>query len=586
MLPSLSLLKCGDTWTKTVWSWAFLGRGPTVGRALIVVVDSSSSALHQHLPMSKKNNPGTDLRSPVPWGFVLFASVLALLEPVVRLGCVHPDETFQAIEPAFERAFGRGFLAWEWKVGLRNEVVVSLLAQIFRSAHSIGVRDPQIMRIFIHFPLFLLTIAVLRAVYLMTARRLAWRDASEGTRDVEWAKYSVLALGVWPIFVFFQTRHLSETWSTSFLILGFDAVDPLRTGEPGVSPLRLRRYLLAGLYFGLAEVTRYTTAVLLGPAFLGMLLGVGTRGLAEISFRGRGARTGAAAIGFLVPVAVLGVVDARTWGVRIPGLWAGGAFHSLISYVDVNFVRGVASSWFGTNPWYYYLPRLHIVAPLLGVWQAILWVKNQKQKQPSNARASVFGASMRYHLPLICSAVYMLVLLKTPHKEARFLYPSLVLITVVMLPETIVFIRNIPQRSFGFGAKLLLAAGAVFWAIPAFLPGPYTPEHRDTFRFLLHAGREGRGALILGTPIEATGGYSMLGADLPLCASSVKIEENCVESAIKDRRVSAVYLFDRVHDRFEKRLSCAGFREDGREDEGGIWHRVPSVEPFMHRDCK
>ena len=78
----------------------------------------------------------------------------------------------------------------------------------------------------------------------------------------------------------------------------------------------------------------------------------------------------------------------------------------------------------------------------------------------------------------------------------------------------------------------------------------------------------------------------MLGADLPLCASSVKIEENCVESAIKDRRVSAVYLFDRVHDRFEKRLSCAGFREDGREDEGGIWHRVPSVEPFMHRDCK
>ena len=71
-----------------------------------------------------------------PWLLAALLALPAYLEPVVRLGAVHPDEIFQAIEPAFTQVHGRGYVPWEWKVGLRNEAVVGLLAALYRAARQ------------------------------------------------------------------------------------------------------------------------------------------------------------------------------------------------------------------------------------------------------------------------------------------------------------------------------------------------------------------------------------------------------------------------------------------------------------------
>ncbi len=495
-------------------------------------------------------------RPPAPRSPWLLAALLALpayLEPVLRLGAVHPDEIFQAIEPAFTQVYRRGYVPWEWKVGLRNEAVVGLLAALYRAAHAVGLHDPQALRALLHAPLYLLAVAMLVAVHGIVARRLP------EDRGPRLANFGMAVVALSPVFVFFQTRNLSESWSAAFLVLAFAAVDPTRFLQKEAASSPARAFFLGGVAFGLATVTRYPSLVLVGPGALAAI--VATGGSLGERLRKNLWKTIPLALGFLLPMVAVGLLDAATWGHRIPGLWAGGVFHSLISYVDFNFIRGVAARWFGTRPFHFYLPRLYVVAPVFGVWGLL------------QRRASGDASDRRFNAPLIAAAFYTAVLFAMPHKESRFLYPALLLATVGLLPDTVLFLVRLPTFSTGNPfAKLALVGGLVFAVIPYFVPGPFAPAHQDGFRAELAASRADSGLVVVGIPFEALGGFSLLGVDKPLCVAA-DVNDPCIEKALAAGAVRRAFVTDAQRPPMEAPLRAHGFVEGKRDGRGVTWMR-------------
>jgi hypothetical protein len=307
-------------------------------------------------------------------------------------------------------------------------------------------------------------------------------------------------------------------------------------------------------------VTRYPSLVLVGPGALAAI--VATGGSLGERLRRNLWKIIPLTVGFLLPMVAVGLLDAATWGRRIPGLWAGGAFHSLISYVDFNFVRGVAARWFGTRPFYFYLPRLYIVAPVFGVWGLL------------QRRASGDAGHRRYDAPLVASALYTVVLFAMPHKESRFLYPALLLATVGLLPDTLLFLARLPA-TFSAGkplAKLALVGGLVFAVVPYFVPGPFAPAHQDGFRAELAASRAASGLVVVGVSFEALGGFSMLGVDKPLCVAA-DANDPCIEKALADRSVRRAFIAEAEQSRVELSLRAHGFAKGDREGRGALWSR-------------
>ncbi|RKG72040.1 mannosyltransferase, partial [Corallococcus sp. CA049B] len=90
---------------------------------------------------------------------------------VSELGRIHPDEVFQALEPAYWRVHGYGVLAWEWREGLRNWAVPGVLAAFLKAAHGVGITDPRVYRGVVALPQFALHAWSLWAVYRFAERR-------------------------------------------------------------------------------------------------------------------------------------------------------------------------------------------------------------------------------------------------------------------------------------------------------------------------------------------------------------------------------------------------------------------------------
>ncbi|MFB6263387.1 MAG: hypothetical protein ABEL76_07165, partial [Bradymonadaceae bacterium] len=58
-------------------------------------------------------------------------------------GIYHPDEIYQALEPAHELVYGYGLTSWEWRVGARNYALPGLLSAGFGLSTLLGLdRSP------------------------------------------------------------------------------------------------------------------------------------------------------------------------------------------------------------------------------------------------------------------------------------------------------------------------------------------------------------------------------------------------------------------------------------------------------------
>lgn len=436
-----------------------------------------------------------------PWRDLCFLALIPALDAVFRMGRIHPDEVFQFLEPALNRAFGFGIMAWEWQVGLRNWFVPGLFSYVLRALNAVGLNDVQVRRAVLEVPQYALQIGLLGAVFRLSARRVS----------VPAARLAVWLVGLYPVLIWFGGRTMGESFSAAALGWGLERLD---AKDERSAPF------VGGLLLGLAEVTRYGSAAVIIPA-MGWLL-VSRRWWAFAS---------ASASGLLVALA-LGVLDLNTWG-----HW----FHSLRTYVDFNVLSGAAAQQFGASPWHAEALKVpwYFVGLIVAPWAVAGFVRwfatprlcsGRAGAGPSPIERNPFTPPWIFVMPTLC---YLLAISLTPHKELRFIYPALVLLTMSAAPATaqwLLTLRTAPlwQRASGI---VLLAATALLFVVKT----PFDVQRPEQFQLTLKAGRSGTGLVVMNEGVWGSGGFFYLGQNLPWCTCDFP-HEGCFQNAARDPR--------------------------------------------------
>jgi hypothetical protein len=433
---------------------------------------------------------------------VVLAAIPAGLA-VAELGRLHPDEVYQFLEPAFFRAHGYGVLAWEWHRGLRNWAAPLLLSLVIRLGALVGVADPWWMRGLLAVPL-----AALQLAGLVAATRLGSRRAGP------WGGWAaLLGLGLLPVFRVISGRTLGEPLSAALLVMAAEALSR--------EDVRPRSGLWGGAALGLGFVARYGSL----PAVIAAAL--------WLALRRRWRTLAWAGLGLVLVLLGLGVLDWVSWG---------RPWHSVQEWFRFNVLSDAAAQMFGTEPAGYYWPILWTETPLW-VWPAL--VVGVFFLRPPVGSAGTMAAAL------------LLALLRTPHKEERFLYPVLVLLVLEAAPGLGALIERLPKLA----PRLVLALGAL---VATLLAAPPTVDLRgDQFRALVKSARppETTGLLIVNEGLWGAGGFFYVGKRIPWLTCDFPYDRNFVV-AVRDRRFNRAITFE---ERALYELQAAGFRVVGRE---------------------
>lgn len=423
-----------------------------------------------------------------PWAEIALAALPAALHALLLLGRLHPDEVFQSLEIALHRASGFGVVPWEWQVpqtpaaalqpwGIRNYSVPMIFSALFEAGDAIGLGSVMARRTLAELPQFLLHVAMLGAVWRLSMRRVG---ASR-------ARACLWLVALYAPLVWFGGRTMSESFSTAFLVWGLERLDAEDEGP--------RAWAWGGLLLGLAQVTRYGSAAVIVPAMIWLLV---ARRWRPFAF---------AALGGAVAAFGLGLLDQLTWGE-----W----FHSLIHYVRFNLVSGAAAAQFGAQPWWTYLPGL-LLSP-----SAVVGLFLVVRRDPP--RTTLF---------LAAALGYAAIISATAHKEARFLYPALILLTVAGTPAFVAWAADAWKRGTARRAAAITlgAAGLVYFGVPT----PYDVQRKEQFQLVVKANPGMTGLVIMNEGLWGSPGFFYLGKNLPWCPCDFP-HDGCFQVAARDPR--------------------------------------------------
>lgn len=429
---------------------------------------------------------------------VVVLALVPALSAVLRLGRVHPDETYQYLEPAFSRVRGYGVLAWEWQVGLRNWAVPGLLSWFLRLSDRLGVESPRGYRAVMELPLVVLHAAALFAV-LRYARR-----------KVDSERLALLSLGLFGLYgplLELSGRTLGETFSAGFLLLALEVLD--REGRP------VRTGLLSGAYLGLAVVARYGSGVFVLIA------------LVWLAVRREWLKLALCGVAGAVVAGALGVLDKVTWGD-----W----FHSLIFYLRFNVLTHDAADRFGVNPVYFFIPAFISLFPLwawVGAWRAV--------RRQGNIP-----------LGLLLALGYLVAVSATPHKEVRFLYPAMVLALMDAVPGFVTWLGSRP------GVPRIQALRWGLTVLVGLVPGYFLlAERPEQFQAITAAtrGSDTRGLLVVNEGLWGAGGYFYIGKRIPWTLTD-HATDAVFQQAMRSPVINRVVTYD---DTALPELEAAGF---------------------------
>ena len=285
-------------------------------------------------------------------------------------GIAWPDEIYQSLEPAHRLLWGRGWVALEFREGLRTWVLPGLVAGLLEVFRGLGLSRPA------------LYVPAAKLVFAAVGVATAWATARLARRMGAGPMESAAAGALWALAapaIYFAPRGLSEPLSAFPVTLG------LAWSLPAGASRRER--VLGASLLGFAVLLRLQDA-LVCVALVGAWLAR------------RRWRESAEVVAVLVGWALLlGLLDRLTWG---------GWFHSAVAYWRYNWVQG-RGALFGASPPGYYLRTLWTSMPTVAAVMipAVLL---------GTVRAPALAATV---------ALFLGVHSAIPHKELRFILPVL-----------------------------------------------------------------------------------------------------------------------------------------------------------------
>ncbi len=406
---------------------------------------------------------------------VVIAFAIRLAVDTLVPHVVYADEIFQSLEPAHRLVFGTGVVAWEYVVGIRSWLFPGLLAGLLWIGKLAGSQNPDVI---------LLPVAVFMSLASTTTVICGylWGYRFGGRRG---AVIVGAVNALWVELVYFAPHTLTEVLAGNCLVAA------LYLAYPGYQVEAPRRLLWAGVLFGLTLTLRFHLAPVIGIAAVWVC---------RDHIRDRWLPLAA---GTLVPLVLGGLLDWATWSYPFQSIWLN---------FWLNVVEKVSEA-FGTSPPY------QIAAYLVKYWGGAFGVL---------ALGAIVGAR---RLPLLLFVAAGILLLHTAiaHKEYRFIYPALPLVTTLAGLATSDLTRFLQDHARGLLRQhpaVVTAAAIGFWALTS-LALAVSPAFRplwDGYKAALAAFRAlshepdlcGVGVGFDGLPWYDTGGQSHLPPTVPM----------------------------------------------------------------------
>lgn len=421
-------------------------------------------------------DPGRTATAAALSALVLLAFGLRLVPVLISPSLNWGDEVFQTTEQAHRLVYGTGLIPWEFQLGMRSWLVPGVLAGLMEFARIFG-EGPDY-----YLPVIAAACGVLAVVPVICC--FLWCRRSVGLAA---ALVGGLAVAVAPELVYMGDRTLSEVLSAHLLVLALYLL------EPGYRVTSERRLFWAGAILGIAFLLR----IQLAPA------------IALVAFwsvmRAPPCRFLAIAGGGTSVLALAALLDAVTLGYPLASIWRN---------IDFNVLYG-ASSTFGIAPWYFYgFAELAIWGDGLAVLLVL----------------ALLG-TRRMWLPLAAALVIVAVHSVIAHKEYRFIYPALVLLTVQAGVGLADLVGRVQRRLVRLGRWRIPASAAVGatvaggWCLLSLLVwnGPVIAAFRHRAHdYILAASYVAHDPAVCGIGLYGTdawvkyGGYSYLHQRVPI----------------------------------------------------------------------
>ena len=314
------------------------------------------------------------LKAATLGGVLLLAFAVRLVPVLFHPSFNAADEVFQSLEQAHRLVYGTGLVPWEFQLGIRSWLLPGAIAALMEVARLFGTGPAYYLPV-IYGACGCLAVVPVLCCFLWCRRWFGFPAAIVGSLCVAFA----------PELVLMGDRTLSEVVAAHVLVVGLYLVDP------GYRTDSRARLFWAGAALMLAFVLR----VQLAPA-------VALIGLWAAWRLRRECLPGVAGAGAVFACAAL--LDTFTLGSPAASIWR---------YILCNLYYGVSST-FGTEPWYFY------ALFELAIWGSGLCIL---------INLAILGTG-RTWLPLAAALAILAAHSAIGHKEYRFIYPAVVLLSV------------------------------------------------------------------------------------------------------------------------------------------------------------
>ena len=306
-----------------------------------------------------------------PLALVLLLALAIRLPLAFWPNTIHPDETFQYLEPAWRMLGHDGIVTWEWRVGIRGWFLPTLIAGPVALGDWIA---PDGSGAFV----------VSRLVFALASLSIvvsAWVFGARISRTH--AIVAAFVAAMWFEIILFAPHTLSESLATALIV----PAALLLTDDPS-----RRRLIIGGALLALAFVCRFQYA----PATAVLVIGVCWRNWRN-----------------LLPMIAGGIV-ALLFAAMIDIAHGAVPFGWLVANIEQNLLHDRAAG-FGVSPMFAYLSSFWIT------WSAAIVL----------LFAAVWRGSR--HAPLLLAMALTDILFHSliAHKEFRFIFLSVVLLIIL-----------------------------------------------------------------------------------------------------------------------------------------------------------